>query len=129
MIRYSLKCAGGHRFDSWFGSADAFDTLVAAGQLHCPECGSGRVEKAPMAPGLSAGSKTAAHPLARLRKKIETEAEYVGGGFAAEARAIHDGAAPERPIWGEARIGEARALAEDGVPVSPLPFRPSSKMN
>jgi hypothetical protein len=49
--------------------------------------------------------------------------------FAAEARAIHAGDAPERSIWGEARIDEARGLIEDGIPVAPLPFRPKSRSN
>jgi hypothetical protein len=28
MIRYALKCAEDHRFESWFQSASAFDTLA-----------------------------------------------------------------------------------------------------
>ena len=31
MIRYSLKCAADHGFDSWFQSGSAFDSLLAAG--------------------------------------------------------------------------------------------------
>jgi hypothetical protein len=31
MIRYALKCAEDHRFESWFQSASAFDTLAGAG--------------------------------------------------------------------------------------------------
>ena len=49
--------------------------------------------------------------------------------FRSLARAIHDGDAPERAIWGEARPDEARALIEDGIPVAPLPFLPSRKAN
>ena len=67
--------------------------------------------------------------LAALRKKIEANADYVGPKFAREARAIHEGSAPERPIYGEARADEARALLEDGVPVAPLPFTPGRKSN
>jgi hypothetical protein len=36
---------------------------------------------------------------------------------------------PERAIHGEARPDEARRLLEDGIPVAPLPFRPTSKTN
>lgn len=36
---------------------------------------------------------------------------------------MHDGDAPRRAIYGEARLDEARALVEDGVPVAPLPWR------
>ena len=57
-----------------------------------------------------------------LRRRIEAAAEDVGRDFAAEARRIHDGLAPERAIIGEARPSEARALLEDGIPVAPLPW-------
>ena len=42
---------------------------------------------------------------------------------------MHDGDAPERPIYGEAKIEEAKALIEDGVPVAPLPFNIGRKTN
>ncbi|MEO1720074.1 MAG: DUF1178 family protein, partial [Pseudomonadota bacterium] len=42
--------------------------------------------------------------------------------FATEARAIHNGEAKSRVIHGEAKLEEAKALADDGVPVAPLPF-------
>lgn len=139
MIRYSLKCDKGHEFESWFQSAEAFATLSAAGHLACPECGSSRVEKALMAPQVRPARNQAplsappeddrARALAELRRKVEEGSDYVGMNFAAEARAIHDGEAPERSIWGEARVDEARRLLEDGIPVAPLPFRPRSKTN
>ena len=52
MIRYSLKCDKGHGFDSWFKSADAFDTLKASGMVACAICGSAAVEKTLMAPSV-----------------------------------------------------------------------------
>ena len=67
--------------------------------------------------------------IAALRRKVEENADYVGADFATLARAIHDGDAPERSIWGEARPDQARALIEDGIPVAPLPFMPSRKAN
>jgi hypothetical protein len=42
---------------------------------------------------------------------------------------MHAGDAPERAIYGEARVDEARGLIEDGIPVMPLPFRPGRKNN
>jgi hypothetical protein len=145
MIRYSLKCAREHGFDSWFQSAEAFDSLRAAGLLGCPECGSAEVEKALMAPQvLPARSGPAAEPerpldntpanareraLAALRRKVEEGSDYVGMNFAREAREIHEGTAPPRSIWGEARMDEAISLIEDDIPVTPLPFRPRSKSN
>ena len=46
-----------------------------------------------------------------------------------EARAMHAGETPQRPIYGEAKPADARALIEDGVPVAPLPFLPTRKVN
>ena len=63
-----------------------------------------------------------------LRQKVEANSDYVGKDFAKEARAMHDGEKPERAIYGEARLDQAKALAEDGVPVMPLPFRPKKKL-
>ena len=67
--------------------------------------------------------------LAALRREVEKNSDYVGLNFAAEARAMHEGDAPARSIYGEARIEDARKLLEDGVPVAPLPFRPMRKVN
>lgn len=60
MIRYTLRCAEGHEFDSWFKSASAFDALRAGGHVICAVCGAGGVEKALMAPRVRAGRDRAA---------------------------------------------------------------------
>ncbi|NSY37492.1 DUF1178 family protein [Leisingera sp. ANG59] len=57
MIQYSLKCADGHEFDSWFQSAAAFDKLAAAGMVSCAVCGGTQVKKAIMAPRVRPGRK------------------------------------------------------------------------
>ena len=155
MIQFTLKCENDHRFDSWFQSAEAFDKLKAAGMVTCETCGSTRVEKALMAPSVVAARKKAAkhaedstapasppppgplsapaspeeQAMAKLKQQIEESSEYVGLNFAREARDMHEGTAPERAIYGEARADEARKLIEDGVPVTPLPFRPNRKTN
>lgn len=139
MIRYTLRCDNGHDFESWFASASAYDTLQKAGHVSCALCGSAKVEKALMAPAVSHGkpetpSKAPTRAeietrIAQLRKEVEQNSDYVGDQFASEARAIHLGDAPARAIWGEARIDEAKALVDEGVPVAPLPFLPKSKTN
>ena len=138
MIRYALKCAEGHAFDSWFASVEAYDTLRAAQHVVCPECGNSDVEKALMAPKVRSGRKAAAlkaaetekeKALAKLRDEVERNSDYVGMNFATEARAMHDGEKPVRSIYGEARPEDAKALIEDGVPVAPLPFTPRAKTN
>jgi len=151
MIQYALKCAQAHEFDSWFQSAAAFDKLAGAGMVACAICGSTKVEKAIMTPRVQAARKAATKPplpdapkapgplsqpasaaeqaVTDLRKKIEENSDYVGVGFAQEARAMHDGDAPERSIYGEAKPEEAKQLIEDGIPVLPLPFMPNRKTN
>ncbi|ETX27139.1 DUF1178 family protein [Roseivivax isoporae] len=139
MIQYSLTCAQGHDFDSWFQSATAYDALAEAGHLACAICGSAEVQKSVMAPrvsgtrseerALSTPRGPAEQALAAWRAHVEKTSDYVGRDFVQEARAMHLGEAPERSIWGEARPDEARRLIEDGVPVAPLPFRPQRKSN
>ncbi|MFN4153099.1 MAG: DUF1178 family protein [Paracoccaceae bacterium] len=147
MIRYSLKCPQAHEFDSWFQSAASYDSLQAAGHVSCPVCGATGVEKllmapalrparaagspapTPNAPGLSQPVTGKEQALAALRAQVEANSEYVGMNFVTEARAMHDGIAPERAIYGEAKPEEAKKLIEDGVPVAPLPFLPRRKTN
>lgn len=155
MVRYSLRCAEGHAFESWFAGSAAYDTLRARGLVTCPECGSAEVGKSLMTPRVRPGREAAVSPaphkppeskpapsggreiavgraeraMAELRAKIEATTDYVGPRFAAEARAMHEGEKDARPIWGETTREEARALAEDGVPALPLPFGPRAKSN
>ena len=139
MIKYALKCNDGHGFESWFASAEAYDSLLKAGHVSCATCGSTRVSKALMAPQVKtvrteeaapdAAPEDPAAALAKLRAEVEANATYVGGDFAREARAQHLGDVPDRPIFGEARPEEAKSLIEDGVPVAPLPFLPTRKAN
>mgnify|MGYP003120067116 CR=1 FL=1 len=123
MIRYALKCAEGHSFESWFQSASAFDRLDAAGHVTC----NGEAEQ--VKPLTGAPQHPAEQALAALRDHVEKHSDYVGRDFVREARAMHVGEVPERPIWGEARSDEAKALAEDGIRIAPLPFRPPRKSN
>lgn len=78
---------------------------------------------------LSAPAHPAEQAMAEMRRKIEENSEYVGMNFVQEARDIHNGDAPERAIYGEAKPKEAKALMEEGVPVAPLPFMPGRKTN
>lgn len=62
-----------------------------------------------------------------MREHVVRTADHVGPRFAAEARAMHDGASPHRSIYGEATSDEARALIEDGIDVCPLPSAPDDR--
>lgn len=140
MISFSLKCAEGHSFDSWFQSSSAFDKLHVAGMVSCAVCGTSEVSKQIMAPRVSTARSKADKPLSApqnpteqalkdMRRKVEENSEDVGMSFAKEARAMHDGDTPERSIYGQAKPEEAKKLIDDGVPVMPLPFMPTRKTN
>jgi hypothetical protein len=143
MIVFDLACAEGHRFEGWFASSDAFAEQHARGLVECPHCGSAAVEKAPMAPAVPAKSnartETAArkHPvtgqlppevaralqsLAAAQAKALENSTWVGDEFAEQSRAMHYGQREHATIHGQATRGEAAALVEEGIAVSPLPF-------
>jgi hypothetical protein len=124
VIRYALTCENDDEFEGWFASSADYDDQETRGIVECPVCGSKVVRKAPMAPAVGRSKAEAASRAAmveQVRSHIREKFDYVGTGFAEEARAINDGDAPDRPIWGEATPAEAKALADEGLPVAPLP--------
>lgn len=143
MIRFALKCENDHRFESWFQSGSAFDALKDRALVVCPDCGSTDIGKDLMAPKVASKSKVAepsetmvnapepdlAEAIQKLRDHVEKNSDYVGKNFAREARAMHEGDLPHRPIYGEVDKKEAKRLMEDGVPAVPLPFIPRQKTN
>lgn len=138
MIIFDLRCAPlGHVFEAWFGSSADYEDQKVRGLVACPLCGSRAVEKAPMAPAVTAkaNAQTASHfsappeqvkammaAAAAVQKQLLANSEAVGDRFAAEARAIHVGEADARAIHGRATPDEAQSLAEDGIAIAPLPF-------
>ncbi len=58
MIRYTVRCQAGHRFEGWYRDSATYESLQAAGAVSCPECGSTSVQRAPMAPALSGTKAT-----------------------------------------------------------------------
>ena len=94
-----------------------------------PRVGPRGNKKTDVTPSLKTPETDAEKALMALRKHVETNAQYVGGNFADEARAMHDGTSPERAIYGEAQPEQARALIDEGITVAPLPFAPTRKAN
>ena len=144
MIVFDLRCgAGAHVFEGWFASSEDYESQRSRGLLSCPLCGSEAIGKAVMAPRVRAkgnssdqGSDAAREmmlpesesvkqmlsAMAALQKRMIEQSTYVGDRFAEEARAIHLGEAAIRSIYGKATPAEAESLAEEGIPVTPLPF-------
>jgi hypothetical protein len=122
-----------HVFEAWFGSSEEFEAQKARGLVSCPLCGSGEVDKAPMAPRVGAkGNQAEGLPPAQMKallgamadaqKQMLETSEHVGPRFADEARAIHLGEAEARAIHGQATPKQADELRDEGIPVAPLPF-------
>ena len=139
MIRYALICGRDHGFEGWFGSSDDYDDQQGRGLVECPVCASRDVRKQIMAPAVS-GTKRRGEPemtpevrsmvmeaMGKVRQHVEDNFDYVGDAFADEARAIHEGKAEERGIYGEATPKQVKALVEDGVKVAAMPAPPPKK--
>jgi hypothetical protein len=57
MIRYALICERDHAFESWFQNSAAYDKQAKRSLVTCPVCGSAKIEKAIMAPRVSAAAE------------------------------------------------------------------------
>lgn len=105
-----------------------------------PRKGRITADPAPVAPAAPAPAVPAAAPtqavtperlpdhvramLQKLRAEVEANCDYVGDGFAEEARRIASGEAATRGIYGETTPEEAEALAEDGIDIARIPWVP-----
>ena len=139
MILFELRCAQDHQFEGWFPSGAAYEAQLAKRELSCPLCGDRKIDKAVMAPRIGKAGDPMPPPeptpatrmalnakaaLQELRKKIEANCDYVGPGFAEEARRIHYGEAEERGIYGEASDEQAQGLHDEGIAVARVPWVP-----
>lgn len=62
--------------------------------------------------------------LQRMRAEVEKNCDYVGPGFAEEARKMHRGESDRRGIYGEASEADTEALQEEGIEIARLPWVP-----
>jgi hypothetical protein len=62
-----------------------------------------------------------------FREHVTRNADYVGKGFADEARKMHYGETEHRSIYGEANLADAKELIEEGIEVHPLPIVPDER--
>jgi hypothetical protein len=133
MIVFDLQCAGGcGTFEAWFRSSSDYDEQRSGGLVICPVCQSADVAKAPMAPRLPRkGSDAPLARLAQIQAEMLKDSRWVGDQFVTTARAMHSGEAEPERVHGNASIEDAKSLAEDGVPVAPLPLPvvPPTQMN
>ena len=148
MIVFDLVCAGGHRFEGWFGSAEEFSAQNERGLLACPSCGAGGVERVPSATRFNSGAEESARvaepaqtpqgrdPMAlaqilyaRLVDEMLSKSEDVGQAFPEEARRIHYEEAPARAIRGQATAEQHAELVDEGIPVLRIPIPPRGQFS
>lgn len=96
MICFTLCCAKDHRFDSWFASSGAYETLAASGKIACPNCGDVQVSKALMTPAIGVKAN-----------KAQTESDNP-----AQSSPITANAALQRQRLSSPQTDVERALAE-----------------
>lgn len=143
MIVFDLRCGNAHVFEAWFGSSDDYADQKARGMISCPMCGDAGIDKAVMAPNVSAKGNSrpearnmpVAMPekspdevkamlglLAKAQAAMLEKSEWVGRDFADKARAMHLGETDTSAIHGEVSGDQARELIDEGIAVAPLPF-------
>ena len=147
----NLQCESRHIFEGWFASEDEFQSQLQRKLVQCPVCGSATVTKGLSAPRLNLGASTrrevssagptAADVAAPVSERVPTlqatwlemvrhvvaHTEDVGTAFADQARRMHHGEIPERPIRGQATSEERNALIDEGISVFALPIPESAK--
>jgi hypothetical protein len=124
VIVFDLHCLdSGETFEAWFRSSADYDEQHEADLIRCPFCNSAQIAKAPMAPRVP--RKTVDGPLAKvaaLQAELLRDSQWVGDEFTDTARAMHSGEIEPAQVHGNATLAQAKSLADDGVPVAPLPL-------
>lgn len=145
-----LRCQQDHTFEGWFGSEADFQDQLQRRLLQCPLCGDSQVRKVLSAPRINLGVAVPQHHLApgsgvaqtpdpielpatpqqvpalqgawlQWARELVARTHDVGAQFADEARRMHHGEVPERPIRGQASMKETAQLLDEGIAVLPLP--------
>jgi hypothetical protein len=133
MIVFDLQCReGGETFEAWFRSNADYEEQRAGGLVQCPVCQSVNIGKAPMAPRVPRkGGDSPLAELAAMQAELLKDSRWVGDEFPETARAMHVGEIAAEQVHGNATLEQAKSMAEDGIPVAPLPLRvtPPSQVN
>jgi hypothetical protein len=119
MYARTIVCPKGHEVQSYFKDEKTFKRLEKLGQVACEICGTHEVEVKLAAPHINRGADSTGQRT-RIQELMDSS-EDVGERLPEEARAMHDGSAPMRPIRGEATIEEAQKLVEEGILLIPIP--------
>ena len=132
MIVFDLQCAADcGAFEAWFRSNADYEEQRASGLVQCPVCQSANIDKAPMAPSVPRKGESPLAKLAAMQAELLKDSRWVGDEFTETARAMHSGEIETAQVHGNATLEQAKSLADDGIPVAPLPLpvTPPSQVN
>ena len=87
-----------------------------------PSSGGSMPAIAPLPPAAAAEAARLRSLLQQIRSEVEKNCDYVGTGFAEEARRMHYGEREARGIYGETSLSEAEALADEGIEFGVMPW-------
>ena len=135
MIKYLLKCAKKHEFESWFLDSKEFDNLKKKNLLECIFCLSKNINKSIMSPMIS-GTKDNSNEikmlkeslqneknkLQQLRKFVENNFEYVGENFSKKVREVYYDKKSKKTIYGTTTKEERKELEEEGIDLLSIPW-------
>ena len=131
MIKYNLKCKNKHEFESWFSDSKEFEKLLKKKLIECLFCKTKSVKKSIMSPRISHKKKInfpykeikrMKKDLAKLRKFVEKNFEYVGENFPREVRKIYYDKKRNKNIYGITTLKEAQELKEEGIDLTSIPW-------
>ena len=132
MIKYSLSCDCGKKFDSWFSSSSEYENLQKKKLINCIFCESSSVKKSVMSPNLLSKTnkidsktkfqKDIKKQIIGFKKFIEKNCKNVGEDFPREARSIHYDKKKSQGIYGKATPKETAELIDEGIEVATIPW-------
>ena len=70
MIKYTVACSKGHKFEEWFDSIKIYEEMEQAGSIKCPICGDTKITRAVMAPKVVSSAVSNAKASCSAEKKF-----------------------------------------------------------
>ena len=135
MIKYNLKCANKHEFESWFSDSKEFDRLKKKDLIECIFCQTKKVEKSIMSPSVansyyqkkqkqisSEEIRNFKKNLVKLRKFVEKNFEYVEHNFANRVREVYYDKKNKKTFYGTTTPEERAELENEGIDLLTIPW-------
>ena len=136
MIKYLLKCADKHEFESWFSNSKEYEKLKKRKLIECIFCKSKEVEKSIMSPYVGGKKKNKDNntfeskefikikkEVQKIHKFVEKNFEFVGEKFPKKVREIYYDNKENKNIYGTASLKEREELEEEGINLASIPWK------